>query len=100
MFNINERALKCYNCGAKIPILKKLSLCSRNSYSINCSMCGMKNKLPIWANLWYISIAILFVVLLIVLKPRLIDVVGLCVIYGVILGIITIFFIPLTKDWT
>ena len=97
MIEKNVNALKCPGCGAKISIWQKSSLCNRNSYRIRCKNCGERCKLPKWANLNYLIIALIFVVPIIIIEPSWTKIIVLAGLYVIITSIVTVFFIPLIR---
>ena len=62
MIKINEKALTCPNCGAKISIVKKLILDPR--YKWRCKKCRQILSLPRWTTRYYVLKAILIVILI------------------------------------
>jgi DNA-directed RNA polymerase subunit RPC12/RpoP len=95
MIKTNKNSLSCANCGSKFSKWKKIFLIGPRRYSIRCKSCGAKNRLPEWAFLCYFILAAVFVFPTAFIQPPRTVMYIVLGIYCLVLGIITIFFIPL-----
>ena len=95
MIKMNKNALKCPNCGAKISIGQKSFLLHRNNYSRRCKSCGVKCKVPTWANLNLLINALIFIIPAAFIRPPLPIIIILIGVYWLLTSIIGLFFIPI-----